>query len=189
MDEQIIEDPQQDYGMYPPISGGMGGMPRMDSKADLLEKIKPELAIETIKQKLMGREWNEQKHEWVPNLALKKMALTEEGATAITNLMFPASSQNVSLSNLKDEEIKKRMLSIIKTAMKMCLDNVHEYGITSSSQYYFIRELIHTNTLVVLKQSENEGIRRLINSTISENRNYNTMGEEKKGGILGLFRR
>jgi len=185
MEEQIIEVPQQDYGMYPP----MGGMPKTDSKADLLEKIKPELAIETIKQKLMGREYDPRKDEWVPNPALKNIAMTEEGANAITNLMFPASSQNVSLSNLKDEEIKKRMLSIITTAMKMCLDNFNEYGIHSSSQLYFIRELIHTNTLVVLKQSENEGIRRLINSTISENRNYNTMGEEKKSGIMGLFRR
>jgi hypothetical protein len=180
------QQPQQE--MYYPAPSA-GGYPNMDSKADFLDKIKPEEAVKSIKQMLMGREYDEDSETWIENPELKGMALTERGASAITNLMFSASTRNVSISNLKDDEIKKRLLSIIKTAMKMCLDNFEAYGIKEESQFFFIREVVHTNTLVAMKQSENEGIRRMLNSTISEQRSVNTYGEEKKGGMLGLFRR
>jgi len=72
--------------------------------------------------------------------------------------------------------------------MKMCLDNWEIYGINSVSQLYFVKEIVYTNTLVSLKQPENEGIRRLLNSTISENRSVATYGEAKSG-VLGLFRK
>jgi len=167
---------------YPP--------PTMDSKADLLDKIRPEETIEEIKQRLMGKEWDSVQEKWIFNPALKDIALTEVGASAITNLIFPASTRTVSVSNLKDEEIKKRLLSLVKTAMKMCLDNWKIYGINSVSQLYFVKEIVYTNTLVALKQPENEGIRRLLNSVISENRNVSTYGEERGGGgVLGLLRR
>jgi hypothetical protein len=175
------EQPQQDF-----IPGGY--YPNNDGKADLLDKIRPEEVIEEMKQRFMGREWDVVKEKWVPNPALREMSLTETGASELTNLIFTASTRNVAISNLKDEEIKKRLLSIIRTAMKMCLDNWRRYGITTVSQFYAIKEALYTNTLVALKQSENEGIRRLLNSVISENRNVSTFGEEKKG-ILGLFRR
>jgi len=176
---------QEQQEMHPPQMG----MGYPDSKADLLDKIRPEEIIEQVKQRFMGKEWDTHKEVWVQNPALKDMALTEVGASAITNLMFPASTRNVSVSNLNDEEIKKRLMSMIRTAMKMCLDNWEDYGIKTTSMFYFIREGIHTNTLVALKQSENEGIRRLLNSVISENRSVSTYGEERKGGILGLFRK
>lgn len=183
MNEQ--PNPPVEQMMYPPSSS----YPMMDSKADLLDKIRPEETVKAIKQMLMGREWSDDKGEWIENPALKDVALTEKGASAISNLMYSASTRNVSISNLKDDEIKKRLLSIIKTAMKMCLDNFKSYGIKEESQIFFIREIIHTNTLVALKQSENEGIRRMLNSTIQESRNVSTYGEEKKNPILGLFRR
>ncbi len=182
-----MEQPQppQEY-MYPPTSNGMP----IDGKADLLDKIRPEEAVKQIKQMLMGREFDEEQGKWIENPTLQSLALTEKGASAISNLMFSASTRNVAISNLKDEEIKKRLMSIIRTTMKMCLDNFQAYGIKEESQFFFIREVVHTNTLVALKQSENEGIRRMLNSTIQENRNVSTYGEEKKaGGMLGLFRR
>jgi len=170
--------------IYPQMSGGY---PMPDNKADLLDKIRPEETIEEIKQRLMGKEWDRTLEKWVENPALKSIALTPIGASSLTNLMFPASTRTVSVSNLKDEEIKKRLLHLVKTAMKMCLDNWKEYGITSISQLYFVKEIVYTNTLVALKQPENEGIRRLLNSTISENRSVSTYGEEKNS-LLGLFR-
>ncbi len=175
-------------GQQPNYSSQQNGMMSFDSKADLLDKIRPEEAVEQIKQRLMGKEWNPIKEEWIQNPALKDISLTEVGACAVTNLIFPASTRNVSVSNLKDEEIKKRLLSLVKTALKMCLDNWEIYGIKSVSQLYFVKEIVYTNTLVSLKQPENEGIRRLLNSTISENRSVATYGEEKSG-MLGLFRR
>ena len=180
-----MEQQQEEQFQYPPSMGGM----YMDSKADLLDKIRPEDTIEEIKQRLLGKEFDAEQGRWVVNPGLQELALTPVGASAITNLIFPASTRTVSVSNLKDEEIKKRLLHFVKTAMKMCLDNWREYGIKSESQLYFIKEIIYTNTLVALKQPENEGIRRLLNSTIQENRSVATYGEEKKGGILGLIRR
>jgi len=159
-----------------------------EAKADLLEQIKPEKVIEEIKQRLMGKDWDPSKEEWIFNPGLKNISLTEIGAVAITNLIFPASTRNVAISNLNNEEIKKRLLSLVKTAMKMCLDNWEMYGIHSVSQLYFVKEIVYTNTLVALKQPENEGIRRLLNSVISENRSVATYGEENKS-ILGLFRK
>jgi hypothetical protein len=181
----LAQQDQQQQMMYPPMGGG--GYPMIDSKADLLDKIRPEETIEEIKQRLMGKEWDKVQERWVQNPALKNIALTEIGASAITNLMFPASTRTVSVSNLKDEEIKKRLLSLVRTAMKMCLDNWQEYGIKSIAQLYFIKEIVYTNTLVALKQPEGEGIRRLLNSTISESRNVSTYGEDRVR-LLGLFR-
>lgn len=178
------EDIPQEQQYFPPQ-----GFSHPDSKADFLDKIRPEEIIEQIRQRLMGKIFNPMTEEWEESRGLKEIALKEEGASAITNLMYPASTRNVSISNLKDEEIKKRLLSLVRTAMKMCLDNWHEYGINSISQLYFVKEIVYTNTLVALKQPENEGIRRMINSTIQESRNVSTYGEEKKGGILGFMRR
>ena len=158
-------------------------------KADLLDKIRPEEVVEQIRQRLMGKEWSFVQNKWLDNPALEAISLTEVGAYSITNLIFPASTRNVALSNLKDEEIKKRLLSLVRTGMKMCLDNWEEYGIRSVAQLYFVKEIIYTNTLVSLKQPEGEGIRRLLNSTLQESRVVSTYGEEKKAGVLGLFRK
>jgi len=186
MDNEVKQQLQA-QSMYPP---SMGGYPYPDSKADLLDKIRPEEAIEAIKQMLMGKEWDDNQGAWILNPGLKDIAMTEVGAAAISNLMYPASTRNVSVSNLKDEEIKKRLLSLVKTAMKMCLDNWETYGINSEAQLYFVKEIVYTNTLVALKQPENEGIRRLLNSTIQESRNVSTFGEEKRSMFgMGLLRR
>jgi len=187
MKEQPVQYIEQQPPMtnYPPAN-----YPQQDSKADLFNEINPGLVIEEIYQRLIGNRFNPTQNKWVPDPALKQIALTETGASAITNLMFPASTRNVSISNLKDEEIKKRLYSLTATVLKMMLDNWKQYGIESTSQIYFVKEIVYTNTLVSLKQPENEGIRRLLNSTISENRSVNTYNEEQNsGGFLGLFRK
>jgi hypothetical protein len=188
------EMPQDFY--YPPSS-----MPKTDSKADLLDKIKPELAVEVIKQTLMGNEYSDQEGKWIPNRILRgevlengkwvkkteSYALSEFGAMKIASLVYPACSQNASLSNLKEEKINRRVLNIIKALCKMMLDYHDRMPIESVAQLYHIKEIVYTLVWVSLTQSEHEGIRRLINSTISESRNVSTYGEEK-GLFSGLFR-
>ena len=56
------------------------------------------------------------------------------------------------------------------------------------SQFYFIHEIIFSNSLVVLKQPEGEGIRRLIQGTIQESRVYSS-NDEKEKRLRGLFRK
>ena len=129
------------------------------------------------------------KKKWINNPEFKDFSLTKIGAEQIANLMLGVSSQNVSLSNLKDREIKERCLSIAKTAQYMALENWVEYGIKRKSQFYFINEIVFSNSLVVLKQPEGEGIRRLIAGTIQESRVYSSNEEKEGKRLLGLFRR
>jgi hypothetical protein len=104
--------------------------------------------------------------------------------------MYPASSQNSSLSNLKEERINKRLNSIIISLVYDMIAYRDEMGIQSTSHMRHLYEIVHTLVYVSLTQSENEGIRRLINSTISESRNVSTYGEERKEGFLrGMFRK
>lgn len=179
------QEEQQQQMMFPP--SGMGYQ-QINDKADLLDKIRPEEAVYEIKQMLMGKEFDREKGKWIVNPALKDLALTEIGASAIASLMYPASTRTVSVSNLKDAEIKPRLRSIVFTALKMCLDNWQRYGINQEAQLHFVKEIVYTNTLVSLKQPENEGIRRLLNSTISESRSVASY-DEGKNGLFGLFTR
>jgi len=130
---------------------------------DLLEKIRPDEIIEVIKRRFMGEEFID--GLWVASPELKSRALTQRGAFDMATLMLSASSQNVSISNIKDRDIRERTRNIIRTAMAMCLRNWSEYGISGSDQFHFIKEIIHTNTFVTLKQPEGGGIQKLISGT------------------------
>lgn len=175
---------QQPNSSYVP-----SGQTQRGDKADLLEKIRPDAIVEIIRHKLMGEEFDQTTKKWVPIEAMKDYALTRLGAEMIANLMLGVSSQNVSLSNLKDREIKERCLSIAKTAQYMALENWIEYGIKRRSQFYFIHEIVFSNTLVVLKQPEGEGIRKLLAGTLTEVRNYSANDDTDRKKLLGMFRR
>jgi len=183
--KQINPDKERGNSSYVPSGSTYKG-----DKADLLEKIRPDAIVEIIRHKLLGEEFDNINKKWVINPAFKEFALTRIGAEQISNLMLSVSSQNISLSNLKDQEIKKRVLSISKTAQYMAIENWVEYGIKRKSQLYFINEIVFSNSLAVLKQPEVEGIRKLLSGTIQESRIYNTNEEKERGGkFLGLLRR
>lgn len=153
-------------------------------KADLLDKIKPDAIVEVIRHKLMGQHLKNGVWEYVP--ALKKKAISELGAWDISNLMLSVSSQNVSLSKLKDNEIRARTLEIIDTVHDMILKNWEDYGITGTDQIAFVHQIVMSNTLITLKQSENAGIRALIGNTTTESRIVNTNEIPQKRGWFGL---
>jgi len=180
-----VSMPGQSSASYVPA-----GQTQRNDKADLLEKIRPDIVVDIIRHKLMGEEFDEATKKWTPIKAMKQYALTREGAEMIANLMLGVSSQNVSLSSLKDREIKERCLSIAKTAQYLALENWIEFGITRRSQFYFIHEIVFSNSLVVLKQPENEGIRKLLAGTISESRVYQASAPDtSQKKLLGMFRR
>lgn len=139
-------------------------------KADILDKIDPTEIVTIIRNKLMGHDFVDGK--WIKIEDLQSRALTPLGAWDISNLMLAVSSKNVSISNLKDAEIKKRVLNICKQAQYMCLKNWKEYGIEGVDQLGFVHEIIFSNSLITLKQPMNEGVRKMLMSTISEQRNY-----------------
>lgn len=179
------EVPQLNQGQpsYIP-SGSFQG----NDKADLLEKIKPDLVVEVMRNKLLGMRFNEITKTWDRVEALQEFALTELGAEHIANLMLAVSTQNTSISSLKDREIKDRVMSLCKTAQYMLLENWKEYGIKRPSQLNFVHEIIFSNSLVILKQPENEGIRKLLSGTITEQRIVHPP-QEQTGGMFGMFRR
>jgi len=158
---------------YPPTMTGKS------DKADLLDKIKPDKIVETIRHKLMGEEFNQATKQWDKVPELESRALTKLGAWDIANLMLGVSSQNVALSKLNDHEIRERTLSIIKTTQHMLLSNWKEYGINSVDQLEFVHQIVMSNTFITLKQPEHGGIRDLIKNTTSENRNVAI--QEKQG--------
>lgn len=166
-------------GTAPPLVLG-------SERADLLDKIQPTLIIDIIYHRLMGEV--EHNGKWIKRPELQTRALTELGAWDIATLMTPVSSQNVSLSKLKDSEIRARALSIAKTAQMMCLRNWKEYGIKGTDQLWFVHQIVFSNTFITLKQPEGEGIRKMLKDTMTAEISDPYQGEEK-GGILNMFRK
>jgi len=168
----------ENYGYAPPLA-----IP--SEKADLLDKIQPDLIIEVMFHRLMGEKFINGKWERIK--ALQSRALTELGAWDIASLMTPVSSQNVSLSKLKDSEIRARALSIAKTTQKMCLVNYKEYGIKTTDQLRFVHEIVFSNTFITLKQPQDEGIRKLLGNTMTAE--IGDPQPENQSSIMNLFRR
>lgn len=181
-----------------PVSSGSGGMgmavPQLTPqvKADLIDKIKPEAMVEIIRNRLLGREYDHSKKTWIEVPALKKRKLTEVGAWEIANLMLGVSSVNVSISKLKDREVKERLFRIAKSAQYMLVSNWREYGATTPAHFYYVHEIIFSNTLAVLKQADEASIQELLKGTVTEQRLYNNNPTSKEsrgkriGRMLGL---
>lgn len=161
-------------------------MTRNSEKADMIDKINPAEIVEIIRHRLLGE--NFVNGNWVKVPELANRALTDIGAWDIANLMLPVSSRNTAISKLKDADIRKRTVSICKTAQYMCIENWEEYGIKGTDQLWFVHEIIFSNTFITLKQNENGGIRDLIKGTSSEVKTFSTNQEQHKRGF-GLFRR
>lgn len=154
-------------------------VPSRSDRADFIDKIKPEQIVEIIRHRLLGEEWINGKWEKISQL--QQYALTDVGAWDIANLMLGVATINVSISKLKDFEIKRRLKRIARTAQIKLLSNWIEYGLRNTGQQDFIHEIVFTNTLVVLKQADEASIQELMKATVTENRNVNTEKKEKMG--------
>lgn len=175
-----------------PMGSSGGGMPvpqvSPQSKAELIDKIKPEAMVEIIRNRLLGKEWIN--NGWTDVQALKKRRLTEVGAWEIANLMLGVSSINISISKLNDREIKERTFRIAKSAQRLLIANWREYGITNTAQFHYVHEIVFSNTLAVLKQAGEGSIQELMKATVYENRNVTSapkeQGGQKLSRMLGL---
>jgi hypothetical protein len=177
-DDEIIEIPVE--------SGGGGyAVPQgntFQGRAELIDKIKPELMVEIIRHKLLGEEFIN--NRWVELKALKNRRLTQIGAWEISNLMLGVSSINISMSKLTDREIKERAYRIAKSAQILLISNWKEYGVHDIGQFYYVHEIVFSNTLAVLKQADMASIQELLKATIYENRNISTPQKEKTGNKI-----
>lgn len=150
----------QDSGNYPPIQ-----QLRSD-KADLIDKIKPDVIVEILRHRLMGEELVN--GEWVINDRLKENSISYAGAHRICTLMLSCSSQNVALSKIDDSIIRARAIAISRCALEECLANWREWNIKNASTLNFIHQIVFSNTFITLKQPEHGGIRALIMGTTQE---------------------
>lgn len=173
-------------------SGGGMAVPQLSpqAKAELIDKIKPEAMVEVIRQRLLGREWNATKKEWLPVPALKDRKLSEIGAWEISNLMLGVSSINISVSKLNDKKIRERLFRIARSAQKMMISNWKLYGITNTAQFHYVHEIVFSNTMGVLEQAGDGSIQELLKATVYEQRNI-TAPQKEQGGqklsrMLGL---
>lgn len=176
----------------PVNSGGGSGMavPQISpqSKAELIDKIKPEAMVEIIRNRLLGKEWIN--NQWQDVAALKDRKLSEVGAWEIANLMLGVSSINISVSKFKDREIKERAYRIARSTQRLLISNWRSYGIKNTSQFFYVHEIVFSNTLAVLKQADDASIQDLLKATVYENRNVTTekkeAGGQKLSRMLGL---
>lgn len=174
-----------------PMGGGMG-VPSISpqQKAELIDKIKPEAMVEIIRNHLLGKRWDGNKREWVDVPELRERKLTEIGAWEIANLMLGVSSINISISKMKDKEIKERAYRIAKSAQRLLISNWRDYGIKNAAQFHYVHEIVFSNTLAVLKQADEASIQQLLKSTVHENRQVTGTikepGRQKLSRMLGL---
>lgn len=184
-----MTDPNEIVTVAIPENQGMA-VPQYtpQNKAELIDKIKPEAMVEIIRNRLLGKEWINE--AWVTVEALKQRRLTEIGAWEIANLMLGVSSINISISKLNDKEIKSRAYRIARTAQFMLISNWRLYGIFNTAQFYYVHEIIFSNTLAVLKQADEASIQELMKATVFENRTVNPTVKEprtlKISRMLGL---
>lgn len=149
----------------PPMA--QSGIPKSD-RADLIDKIDPKNLVEMIRHKLLGEEWDG--NEWKKIPALRESALTERGAWEISNLMLGVSSINITVSRFDSHIIKARFKRTIRAAMLMIAAHWREYGISNTAQFYFVDDIIRSNTLAVLNQAGDGSIQELLKGTVTENR-------------------
>jgi hypothetical protein len=152
-------------------------------RADVLDKIKPDLVVEAIRMRLLGK--IEVNGVWVTQHFMKERALSEVGAWEIALLMLPASSQNTAMTKLNPSQIRNRLLNLSKTAQCMCLRNWKEYNIRGIDQLKFVHEIVFTNSLASLNQPEGEGMRRFVGNISSGDIGYS---EQDQMGGMNVFR-
>jgi hypothetical protein len=176
----MIEDEQDIYNQSVSPSASVVAMP--SEKADMIDKINPDKTIETTLHRLMGQEFKN--GQWLPVPELQNRALTLVGAWDICNLMLSGSNLNVSISKTNDDDIRKRIMSIVKTAMIMCLRNWKEYGIRGSDQIYFVKEIVMNNMFFTMKQSDMGNMQNLIKGTSQEQHVFHDVSGGKGGGMF-----
>ena len=150
-----------------------------DSKADLLDKIRPDEIVELTRNKLMGKELNEN-GSWIINPELRGNAISALGAHDIANLVLCVANPSTSISKLEDKEIRRRAYSLMDTAIKMILANWKNYIITNTAQIWYVADIVYSITFIVMKQADSEGIRKMIIGTRSESHHIMNTENQKK---------
>jgi len=179
-----MEEEQQEveYSNVPSVQQSPYFQPQImpSEKADLYSKINPSDIIDEMRYKLQGYIFDDAKKTWYKPQGCK--GLTQFGANEITTMMLTLSSENVTVSNVSDDDIRMLVRSINKTVLISCIGNWREYGITNKDQIYQISQMVSKNTFITLKAVEHAGVREFLGKTSSESKSI--VEDNKKGGIF-----
>jgi len=180
--EEEPQEEQVEYAPFPAVQQSPYFQPNImpSEKADLYSKINPSDIIDEMRYKLQGFIYDEKRRTWYKPKDCK--GLTEFGANEITSMMLTVSSENVTVSNLKDDEIRMIVRSVNKTVMMSCIGNWREYGITNKDQIYQISQMVSKNTFITLKAVEHAGVREFLGKSSTESKSI--VEDNKKGGIF-----
>jgi len=181
-DEYVIVD---DAGQQAPLGSNLPYFNQKSDRADLLEKIKPDLIVEVIRQRLMGYEYKDGAYVKSQDKFIIARSISERGAWDITTLILSVANQNTAISKLSDRVINARALGIVRTVRSEILANWKEYNIRGVDQIDYILCITFSLVLIILKQPEDEGLRKLLSGIISENRAVSEGGNQS--GLASMF--
>jgi len=160
----------------------------MSGKADLLDKINPDAIVEEIKKRLMGMDINRRTMRWEFKNSLKDKSVSDVCANDMATLILSVSNRNVSISKLKDIEIRKRAYNIMVSAIKMLITNWGNYKITNTAQIDYVAEIVFSLAFITMKQSEGEGIRKMVVGSRQETHVSTDTDTQTKRGMFGRRR-
>jgi len=155
-------------------SGGVP-IPQHNDRAELIDKINPSTVVEATRHMLMGQEFDGSKWVFVP--ALKNHSLTELGAWQISSQLFGFANMAMSISRIPKEVIKARLKRIAFNTQVQLVGNFKEYGITNTSQFYFVHNIIFSIGIAVLHQAGDGSIQDLLSKVKSES---TTISQDRK---------
>lgn len=176
--------PVMDQGMPQGFSSGVP-MPQVNDRADLVEKIKPELIIFRIKNELMGK--IEVDGAWVVDPNLKDLALTPQGASQVAQFMLGSSTLNISLSKLEEHKIQMRVIDIVDSLQWLLLSNWRKFGIHNVAQIKHVTTIVQNNTMAIFHQALKGSIQDLIKNTTTQKMGDPIM--QRKDGLGSKIRR
>lgn len=163
-------DEDQIIAMPMGMSTGVPQQQRSD-RADFIDKIKPEIVAENLRQKLLGKHFIN--GEWKELESLKEWKLTEVGAESISNLLLGVSTISTTISIYKEHMIRNRLRNLAKAYAIISVTNREAYGFRNHSHILLIYQIFFSSALAVLQQAENGSIQELLKGTVHEQRNVN----------------
>jgi hypothetical protein len=156
----------------------------------LLRELNPKKIMDDIEHYLLGEVYDFESYKYVKKF---RQIMNKNGINTFLFIAGGVINQVVTLSNFDKEQISKMALFIMEKAIPVIDINWKEYGICDKSLLPTIHGMLFTLVYSSLQKALNEGERRMVGRTISENINVSRPiqgmygDEQKKQGFLARF--
>lgn len=146
----------------------MGGqVPRQDDyEIGLVRELNPRKITENIEKYLRGEVWDDEKQKFVKKF---KAVFNDKGINMYMLTINGVINQIITLSNFSDEECRRICFFVMEDIIPIIDVNYIEFGISDKMMLPSIHAMLFTMTFGALKRAMNEGDRRVIGRSITEN--------------------